>query len=368
MSSIIDTSAIDSVITDLMGKHSDKQVISLLQKARERAEKYNSLDHEFIDVLKEIAKNDGKDLYDSEQYASLVNELHENAIVIYFKSADLFRVYTPEEFETKFTYRINAEYRRSKDIYEVVNNSHPQKVIMIIKSDDMSELNKIKGYIVQYARTAGHSITENDLLIFKNTASGESEIVINKIVVPNAQARTDFIVKLTQYITNAEKSTNTANKVKLIDLSPIDAAAIYLVPELKQLLNQPIKREKDGYVNPSVSVVVNIGSINVQNIHTQVFQQGGILNINTFDTGEDVLEKLLSDLPEWFVEGSEIEYDTLYGHCAGLVDYPLSKKNFTKKYENILFVFGPRVKLSSGGKRRNAQMIKLLNPHQINCE
>jgi hypothetical protein len=94
-----------------------------------------------------------------------------------------------------------------------------------------------------------------------------------------------------------------------------------------------------------------------------VFQQAVI---NTFDTNEDILEKLLSDLPEWYIEGSEIEYDTLYSHCAELADYPLSKKLFTQKYENRLFTFGARVKLSSGGKRRNAQMIKLLNPYSAN--
>jgi len=358
MAKHIDTSLLDQYLNSLIESKTDIKVIQLLQKTIDRAIKFNNLDHDFIDTLKYVAEHEGSHLFDTDNYSSIVQELAKDSMVIYFKTADLFKVYESDDFDENFLKRIRTNYKKGREIYEVVDDSRPQKILVIIKSDNMEEIIKIKKYIVQFAKHT-HPISEDDLMTFNNEISGETEIVINKFYVPNSHARSEFILKLLQFITSKEKNTNISDKMKLSTASPIENTSIVLIPELKRLIDQSLSKETEGYLTKKSPVInININIENMQNIQkANVVQQAAVIN-NISSDGDDsdgFIEFLRETPPAWYVIGKIVEYDRLYDEYSTFGS--LTKKSFTMKYFNLLFTKSKRI--SKNGKF--IQLVKLLD-------
>lgn len=346
-----DISVLDQYLKTLIGTKADDELISSLQNAIGVATKLNSLDHEFIDTLKFVADYEKSNLYKAEKYQSIVGDINPSSTVIYFKTAGLFKVYESKDFDDNFLKRIRTNYKKGKEIYEVIDNNKPQKILVIIKSDNADEVSKIKKYIVQYAKNI-YAITEDDLMTFKNEITGEIEIVINKFHVPNAQAKSEFILKLLQYITEKEKSTAISDKMKLSSVSAIDNTSMVLIPELKKLLDQHINKEVEGYISRPVIININIGNMqNITNAH--VVQQGTIYNNSS--KPDKFINHLRQTSPAWYIPDEVIEYDILYEEYR--IIGSLSKKAFTTKYFNVLFKKDKRV--TKDGKF--VQLVKLLD-------
>ena len=59
----------------------------LLQNCVDKLEEYNSLDHDFIGQLKDLAEFDHTEIHDHSVYSELSNEISAESTVIYFKTA-----------------------------------------------------------------------------------------------------------------------------------------------------------------------------------------------------------------------------------------------------------------------------------------
>ncbi len=360
---------LENVLETLISDNADKHMIDHTMIALERARICSDLDYSLIEDLRLVSQDENSELYDTDSFKSIAHKIDKKSIIIYFKTADSFRIYNEKNF-AQFQNRVFNTFKEHKEIYEVIDNDRPQKIIIIAKTEDLEELDKIKKYIAEYGATIGQVISDEDIMTFKNSASNSIEIIINKFYVPNATAKDVFVSKLLDYISRKEKSGDIyetlAIKFNGSVISPIDNTSLVLIPHRKDLLgaSQHTDIISECYLTREPTIVnINVNA-NIQNVlSAKNITLNNIVNNNNVieesndsdETDDPFIEQLRDETPEWFVPGKVIKYDILYDEYISKYN-PISKRAFTAQYENVLY---KKYKRTTVGKSL-CQLIKLL--------
>jgi len=288
----------------------DSELRNDLMMILAKLDSYNELDHKFREILTQLAQHDNtENLIDAKSYSNIAETVTPNSTVIYFKTAGKIRVYQGNEFTELFQNRLRTNYRGKDEIYEVVDDNRPQKIVIVVDSRDSLELEKIKKYIIEYTKQNDHRVNMDDLLVFDDKSASTFDIVINNVQVANCQEKKLFTEGLLKYVESQEKNTNLSNKMIKRPLPDVKGANIVKIPELKDLVGMSTGEEIKAYLTKfgdgvvyhiTINNIVNNGNIpgndiNIKNVKkcTEISDEDSIkhleiANLDRYETGGDV--------------------------------------------------------------------------------
>lgn len=363
----------------------DEEMRENLVTMLQRHKKLATLDEEFIQHLKNVVSIENENVQDETKRVKLYNKKDlsaildkiEKSVVIYFKSADLYRIYKSSEVLDKLQNAMNTVYKNKHKkylgpIFEVIPNGTPQKIMILADKSALAHIDKIKGYMVQYMCNKGLDLNITDIDVYESATT--VEIVINKFYVANSAER-DIIVKdLISFIDEEEKNLTVSNTISHRELPEIKGTQMYLVPDQKKLHGdtkkiptatdlisftdkcQQLKIESSGTNVFNFTIVsaekiknLNIGTQNIK-INNTTNNVKNITKIKTTETVGEFPQYILNNKPKWYKPGVLMDKDILYDRYIELFGN-ISKKTFTTAFSGKLFESVIRDQYKPGVKR-----------------
>lgn len=342
----------------------------MLKKTIDMYKQNISIDRDLLNKLKEIAKAHKEQLITGDQYTELINKVNNNSIIIYFKTADVFRVYDGSQISSDLTNHLNADFKKTKGMYEVIPNNLPQKIVIMCENEIISHMNTIKNYVVDYMKSRGvKDIKNSDIKTFEND-SGMGEIIINGFYVSNYGEREKIVSELIHFINIQEQNSMMTNKMKCAEFTPFDSKSFLVaMPNCKKQING----EHFDFVETLIGNLEkcrNMANGNVYNIN--IIQTNNVENINLADTinttnivvetddAQNFIDNIIETKPSWFTPGKYFNKEALqqkYTEQYGDV----TKQKFHKLFHKRLFKDDQRV--TKNGVR--ILMVKLCRYEEI---
>jgi hypothetical protein len=132
----------------------DENSIILLEQFKKGMDNYESIDKEMVERLNDIFSND---LVKKEKFADIVKAIGEGSTIVYFKSAQLFKVYKKTELESLNEHR-NILFK-DYDIYQMVDKKSDQKIVIETDLTLLDNVDLFIKYINQFMKTKGFGET-----------------------------------------------------------------------------------------------------------------------------------------------------------------------------------------------------------------
>jgi hypothetical protein len=311
---------------------------------------YKQIDKEMVARLNDMFSND---LIKKREYADIIKAITEGSTVVYFKSAQLFKVYKKSELETLLGGQLCTIYKEFNESYEVVSNESKQKIVILGDLSLANRIENIKTHIVQFMIAEGlTNFIEDDIVCYKR--SDGLEIIINDYYVENRKEHDEIVQKLLNYIFQQEKNTNIVQKINTLNYSEFDGVKMIPMPSDKELIAtkyiEPILtmisnvQQCNGFKHITVNLTVNDNSTTVNN---------PILSDNTLD---QFINYIIIEKPKWFKAGEFMEKSILFGKYVEL--YGGSSYGFFKLTKNRLWSIEKRVVVK---KSKRSVHLKLLD-------
>jgi len=319
---------------------------------------YESIDKEMVAKLTGIFKDslEKKDAFDMAQ------AIDEGSTIVYFKSAQLFKVYKKEELMSLLDGHLRTVFKHFNQSFEVVPNNSEQKIIIMGDITLVDQIDHIKKYILQFMIDKGVDDFKNDdIVCFKNESTNMIEIVINNYYVNNSSERNEIIQDLLKYILKMEKNSNMTRKLGYMpDCIEFENADVVSMPSEKQLLNEDTKfiEMVDRMVRHTskCSKLVKNGNTYIINLYNNVETINNIeyvenLNINSNDKIGNFVDYLQTNKPSWYKEGGLIDKQVLYDKYIEQFG-DITRVLFTTSFKNKIFSKEIRKAYKKGEKRK----------------
>lgn len=288
-----------------------------------------AIDKEIVGILKEQFADT---LMQKSELMEAMKTIENGSVIVYFKSAQLFKIYKKDDIETLLGGQLKTLYRNVGMTYEVIPNSAEQKIIMIGDSSIISNIDKIKSYVVSFMRDKGiKDIEEKDITCYKD--DDNVEIIINNYYVKNSIERDIIIKELLGYITQKEKSNKLATKLGTDTYSVVEGAAMIPTPVRKEIIGKYIDPDRGliGNVTECRQIQKNGDIYNVV-YHIYNFQNAGDVHVNTIinmpekpendaEKIEEFIEHIKNDKPDWYKAGEWIEKAVLLDKFKKMFGY-----------------------------------------------
>jgi len=340
-----------------------KNLFDELLQFKFKYDSYLDLDQNLIEILEGTSGDngvDGSQLYDRDDYTQIANNIHNTSTVIYFKSANMFKVYTPEAIREHFSNQLRCNYKKTDEIYEIVDRSRPQKVIIVIDGSIENELNKIRDYV--YAFFNSHiktTIHKEDIVSFKNPKNGNLEILVNGLYVKNYLEKEIIIKKLLDYIEDKErliKSPINLAKIEMRRKTDIPGTDSFLIPERKQIIGKNTTEYLTQYISQvgncleiggTVNITIMGNVTNVKNMKGNLYVADTVVNnnvnmvdepdVNNLDDIDIFVERIKQTKPNWYTAGKWIHISVLYNNFIETTSSNMNVIKFSTKSKKRLF-------------------------------
>lgn len=292
-----------------------------------------SIDHDLIEHLRDLSAVDGTQLVQKHEYNKLMEFMDENSIVIYFNSAKTFKVYKTSQIKSDLHNHLNNNFRSKKNMYEVVPDNVPQKILILCDKDVIEHIDAIKNYVIEFMATKGAEIKKSDIKAFKSE-SEMIEIMINGYYVSNYKESAAFISDLMKYIERREQNAEITNKMNPRVFNEYDGIHMVATPnnkvsvsgerlELVDMLVRNLAKCKD-MTGKNVYIMVGETNIIGNNNNTTVTKSTKTTIINNdVEDADSFIDYLKNNKPEWFDPGSFVDksfiqakYEELYGEIS----------------------------------------------------
>jgi len=275
---------------------------------------YEYIDKEMVKKLKSIFSND---LVKKQQFADIIKAINQGSTVVYFKSAQLFKVYKKTELETVLRPQIRTIFKQLDESYEVIPNESKQKIIILGDISLEDNIERIKKYIVSFMIGEGIlNFTNNDLVCYKSKEY--IEIIINNYYVENRTENDEIVKKLLKYIFQQENNTKIVQKINTNPFSEFDGVKMVYMPSEKKLL-------ATEYIEPLLTMISNVTecigfkyNINVNSVNHNITDNS--VHLSNSDFIEQFIVNIKTNKPQWFKFGERIakkilleNYEKLYG-------------------------------------------------------
>jgi hypothetical protein len=296
------------------------------------------------------------------EFRAKLNEIDNDSLIIYIKKAQLFKVYNPEGFED-FKNDNNTMYRKPYNgpVYEVVRDSHPQKLIISI-SDEIRDdrLQDIKKHLLEFTHKYPNysHIKASDLKVYSN--DNNTEFMMSGVKMEDLKEKDDFIESLVLFMQN--KNNEIANKIQLRPPLAMEGVGVrlYKIPDIKtlvedtaqvDLLDQLITTTSNKYTTPVINnIYININSNNNVNSNNSVVQNN-IKNINNVNSKAIKAKKSIKTFykhiydtkPDWYKEGELVNFSIIEDvYRKYFNDNEISATMISRKLNGGLFIKGNR--------------------------
>jgi hypothetical protein len=246
--------------------------------------------------------------------------------------------------------------KKTTDVYELVDNNRPQKIIIIVDGSIKKELAKIREYIFAFFEQHDICLDKKDIIAFQDPVTNNLEILINGIYVENYKNKEIFIRKLLQYIEVKERDVGFSfelDKIKTWKPSEIDGAEMYRIPQRKHNLDSTKLDHLPEYItniqncrllDGSITIIINNninGNNNKNNISVGthvVTNSPTVVDVNdTNDIIQEFATYIKNNKPKWYTPNKWMFTNTLYEHFIETMDTDMTKNTFSKNGIDILF-------------------------------
>jgi len=337
------------VTEDVTNNGVDEDMLNALKTLSESFEKHQLIDKEMIKKLQdmfsdELVKKDA---------LNMVRSVEEGSTIVYFKSAQLFKLYKKEELEMLLSGQLSTIYKHLNQSYEVVPNSSNQKIIIMGDVSLIDKIDHIKKHITQFMHTKGiKSFKSEDIVCFK---SNILEIVINNYYVNNSEEREAIVKDLMKYILSQDKNESIVRQIQTLKISDIEGADMYPMPSEKQLLGNVYIDMVDRLVRNTTqctnlnrsgnTYILNFGNITVTNI-----EKAENVTITSSDKVGDFVTYLKTNKPSWYKEGTFMNKSILYTKYIEQFG-DITKFLFTSTFKDKIFAKETRTAYRKGDRR-----------------
>ena len=308
---------------------------------------YESIDREMVTRLNSIFSND---LLKRENFDDIIKAISSGSTVVYFKSAQLFKVYKPLDVEQLLGGQLRTIYKQLNESFEVVPNDSKQKIVMLCDSSLENKIERIKKYIVNFMVKEGIiQFTDKDIVCYKGKEA--LEIIINDYYVDNQDEHDKVVQKLLKYITKEEKSSNIERYMgTAATYSEFDGIKMIQMPSGKELF-------ATTYIEPLLTMVSNVnkcsGFKNQMNLNVTINNDNSVNSVNSVDNSinttnitqnEDnidisqFIEYILEETPTWYTPDKWILISTLYDKFVEITNSMLTRQKFSMYINTKLFI------------------------------
>lgn len=296
--------------------------------------------------------------------------INENSIIIYFKSAKLFKVYKSSQLRNDIHNHLNNDFRRQKDMFEVIPDNLPQKIVIICDKNIIPHMNTLKKRVVEFMNGKNIEVKESDIKTFKNDG-GFVEIIINGYYVSNKQENEQIVSELSAYIEEREKNAEITNKMNQREYNEYKGTKMVYMPNCKtELDGKPIEyvtnlvRNIDQCRHITTGNVFYVENLTIVGNNAQV---GTITNnvasntagtLSMIDLSNNNMEEFISDIkndaPDWFKENTWIKRNDLLQKYEEI--YGSKPHHFFTYMENRLFLESKRAAIKGGGREYQVKL------------
>ena len=332
------------MVRRLMGEILEEDVDTfenLFNNMTDTFDNYESIDKEMVKRLKSIFSND---LFKKEKFADIIKAIEQGSTVVYFKSAQLFKVYKKTELETLLGGQIRTIYKQLDESYEIVPNDSKQKIIILGDISLADSIEHIKTYIVSFMISEGLlNFTDNDIVCYKSKDT--IEIIINDYYVENRTEHDEVVKKLLKYIFQQGKNTKIVQKINTNPFSEFDGVKMVSMPSNKKLL-------ATEYIEPLLTMISNVTecskfknninlNLTIHNDHSvnnnSINTTNNIIQTDNVDIIQTFIDYILDERPDWYNQGQWMLVGTLYIKFVERCGSSLSKIQFSTRAINNLF-------------------------------
>jgi len=329
-----------NTLLDLVSDDPDitEQMKNLIDSYKDK----KSIDQSLLQRLKELATIHKTPFID--KYDDLMHQINHNSIIIYFKSANVFRVYDATQIPTDLTNQLNNDFRREKQMYELIPNNLPQKIIILCDNEIVSHIDTVKNYVIEYMKTKGfRDIKGTDIKTFENE-SGMIEIIVNKFYVENYYEREKIVAELLYFINKKEKNNTMTKKMKESEYNPFSDSQLIALPTCKKPLDGQYVDAVDMLIRniqhcqsvKNGNVYINIVQNNIKAKHVDTINiKGGVIDDD--DNSEDFITHIKTTRPEWYKPGKFISKDVIQTKYEEFGGEEMTKQKFHKIFNDKLF-------------------------------
>jgi len=346
----------------------DEKCETLVDQLSFAIENYESIDKHMVDTLHSLFNDDT--LTKKDQYEDVIKSVENGSIVVYFKSAQLFKVYKKEDLLSLLDGQLRTAYKHLSQSYEVVPNEAEQKIIIMGDISLVDKIDHIKTYIIKFMLDKGiEAFKEDDIICFKNTNSGMVEIIINNYYVKNFSERNEVVQDLLKYIIRCEKNQDVASKLNMIpDCSAFDNANIISMPSEKQLLNENTRFIEmiDRLVHKTDTCTKLVKEGNIYNIYIQnaeVINNADTIIMNDSGSVQSGIDEFLSHIkrenPDWYKPSTFIEKRLILEAFEDM--YQKTPHNFYGSIKDRLYSIEKRSTIN----KKRVYMVKLFKLNNI---
>lgn len=334
--------------------------------ALKRRTKMQMLDKQIIQSLTGMVElenqtvtdlNNKVELIHSSEFDKVLKRL-DDSFVVYFRSADLFRVYNQKQIKELLENHINTNYRRNVGpVYEVVHNNSPQKILILGDKSALVHIGKIKNFIVKFMKIKKVDVPIEDILVMER--GDLIEILINGVSVQDSNERDKLIKELLDFIDLEENSSDVTSKLNKREKAEFKDVQLYPIPSQKIVTGTTKTgdfRNLISVVDSGVQIrtngtVINIGNLTIHNtvqvgsIHNTVNNTvKNVTNNITKNVTKIVLREPIGDFvsyirdhqPEWYKPSGYILKDVIYDEYVKVFGN-ISKVTFFRIFKLRLF-------------------------------
>jgi len=263
------------------------------------------LDMDLIQSLTVDLSTRNDDTYSSKEFQSKMNDIADDATIIYLKDAEHYKVYNPEERGQHFINQINNDFRNKGPIYEVVRDAYPQKLLIVLDEDDASSsmLNSMKCHILDFLRKTPKykNMTDNDIVVYNSDT--QTKFLTVNVIVKNISERDIFIEGFKRYMKN-KGNTDIATRIEVRPETDIEGARYFDLPRINGSVDS-LSHLITGDHAQSLVVINNLTvNINSNNNNNNVTNTNTTTNIQTSEpkTIKNFYKHLYDTKPSWYLE------------------------------------------------------------------
>lgn len=350
---------------------SPEKISMLLEKMEEFMVYANSVSHldiQLIETLKSDLSSRTNDTIHSKDFSEKIDDIDDDATIIFLKNAEIFKVYNPEELMNEFTNHVNTTFKNKGPVFEVIRDMYPQKLIIIIDDDIRDRLQIVKKHLIDFLKqnTTYDKVDESDIVVYGN--DGKTEFLATNVILKNITERTKFTENFIRYMQLKEKVI--ASKIQLHPpMSEVTGVKFYKLPREKEIisgdtrdvLNHLITKIRVDNSSTIAPVIVNLTVNNNHIVNSTVNSKvnsdntkNKIKNSNTNVTNVKVAKAhkktlktfykhIFDTRPNWYVENAMTEMEHIADAYKTYFNDQISRTtDISKRLKGGIFLTGTR--------------------------